>query len=350
MKFKLSEISKISNGKKAVFYDDGTVPVYGANGPIGTTQNSKYNVGDIVIGRVGANAGAVHRPISNFWASDNTMVVTPGERVRSEYLTWLLQKTNFNQMTSGSAQPLLNQDILNSIDFEIPGLSEQDYVISVIEPFENQMGVLTSINDNLTELITVMFNQSKDAWPTAALGSLLHPESKSIKKKEQKKARFLNTGDVTNGVFENVDLSDTDSMPGQAKKLINRDDILYSEIRPVNRHFGLVRLDKPEEYVVSTKLMVLRRNEDVQLPVEYLYFLLTSAAMIREMQFEAESRSGTFPQITFDVIKGYQVPVPPTNHPILGLIKTAINNKIDNDTESALLAETRDTLLNELLH
>ena len=29
MKFKLSEISKISNGKKAVFYDDGTVPVYG---------------------------------------------------------------------------------------------------------------------------------------------------------------------------------------------------------------------------------------------------------------------------------------------------------------------------------
>lgn len=160
MKFKLSEISKISNGKKAVFYDDGTVPVYGANGPIGTTQNSKYNVGDIVIGRVGANAGAVHRPISNFWASDNTMVVTPGERVRSEYLTWLLQKTNFNQMTSGSAQPLLNQDILNSIDFEIPGLSEQDYVISVIEPFENQMGVLTSINDNLLELAETMFSET----------------------------------------------------------------------------------------------------------------------------------------------------------------------------------------------
>lgn len=159
MKFKLSEISKISNGKKAVFYDDGTVPVYGANGPIGTTQNSKYNVGDIVIGRVGANAGAVHRPISNFWASDNTMVVTPGERVRSEYLTWLLQKTNFNQMTSGSAQPLLNQDILNSIDFEIPGLSEQDYVISVIEPFENQMGVLTSINDNLLDLSMTHFER-----------------------------------------------------------------------------------------------------------------------------------------------------------------------------------------------
>lgn len=159
MKFKLSEISKISNGKKAVFYDDGTVPVYGANGPIGTTQNSKYNVGDIVIGRVGANAGAVHRPISNFWASDNTMVVTPGERVRSEYLTWLLQKTNFNQMTSGSAQPLLNQDILNSIDFEIPGLSEQDYVISVIEPFENQMGVLTSINDNLRDLLQEKFKK-----------------------------------------------------------------------------------------------------------------------------------------------------------------------------------------------
>ena len=209
MKFKLSEISKISNGKKAVFYDDGTVPVYGANGPIGTTQNSKYNVGDIVIGRVGANAGAVHRPISNFWASDNTMVVTPGERVRSEYLTWLLQKTNFNQMTSGSAQPLLNQDILNSIDFEIPGLSEQDYVISVIEPFENQMGVLTSINDNLLELASALFEGS---FPNVrggetAIGTLMSnfdkqrkPLSKNQRAQRQGEYRYIGATSVVDHV------------------------------------------------------------------------------------------------------------------------------------------------------
>lgn len=209
MKFKLSEISKISNGKKAVFYDDGTVPVYGANGPIGTTQNSKYNVGDIVIGRVGANAGAVHRPISNFWASDNTMVVTPGERVRSEYLTWLLQKTNFNQMTSGSAQPLLNQDILNSIDFEIPGLSEQDYVISVIEPFENQMGVVTSINDNLLELASTLFEGS---FPNVrggenAIGTLMSnfdkqrkPLSKNQRAQRQGEYRYIGATSVVDHV------------------------------------------------------------------------------------------------------------------------------------------------------
>lgn len=149
MKFKLSDISKISNGKKATFRDNGTVPVYGANGPIGMTQNAKYKMGDIVIGRVGANAGAIHRPSKDFWASDNTMVVAPGESVRSEYLTWLLQNARLNRMTSGSAQPLLNQEILNSIDFEIPTLPEQDYVISLINPIEVRTKILSDINDNL---------------------------------------------------------------------------------------------------------------------------------------------------------------------------------------------------------
>ncbi|MCT0040316.1 restriction endonuclease subunit S [Weissella confusa] len=266
------------------------------------------------------------------------------------YLSSNLFRKLLDSKATGTTVLGIKQSELLNLDIELPDINTQKKIGTLIRSLNAKIEITQLINDNLAELITVMFDQSKDAWPTAALGSLLHPESNSIQKKEQKKARFLNTGDVTNGVFNNVDLRATDSMPGQAKKLINKDDILYSEIRPVNRHFGLVRLDKPEEYVVSTKLMVLRRNEDVQLPVEYLYFLLTSVGMIREMQFEAESRSGTFPQITFDVIKGYQVPVPPTNHPILGLIKTAINNKIDNDTESALLAEARDTLLNELLH
>lgn len=350
MKYKLKELAQIQYGKDHKKLKDGNIPVFGTGGLMRYGDNYLFEGDSVLIPRKGS-LNNLQFVTGKFWTVDTLFwTKIDVEKVIPKYLFYVLKRFDFAQMNVGSAVPSLTTALLNELEVEIPDINLQQSILDKINPFESQITNLSEINDNLTELITVMFNQSKDAWPTAALGSLLHPESKSIKKKEQKKARFLNTGDVTNGVFENVDLSDTDSMPGQAKKLINRDDILYSEIRPVNRHFGLVRLDKPEEYVVSTKLMVLRRNEDVQLPVEYLYFLLTSAAMIREMQFEAESRSGTFPQITFDVIKGYQVPVPPTNHPILGLIKTAINNKIDNDTESALLAETRDTLLNELLH
>lgn len=333
--------------KNGVLFPTASVPSSG--------KVNFYGVGDILVSNIRPYFKKIWMAINpGTHSSDVLNFRTKSPKLTQEYLYIVLESDSFfdyvTLTSKGTKMPRGDKDAIMDFEFSLPSLNVQQKLSNTIMTLERKILMSKQVNDNLTELITVMFNQAKDAWPTAELGNLLHPESNSIKKKEQKKARFLNTGDVTNGVFNKVDLSDTDSMPGQAKKLINKNDILYSEIRPVNRHFGLVRLDKPEEYVVSTKLMVLRRNENVQLPVEYLYFLLTSAAMIREMQFEAESRSGTFPQITFDVIKGYQVPVPPTNHPILGLIKTAINNKIDNDTESALLAETRDTLLNELLH
>ena len=87
-------------------------------------------------------------------------------------------------------------------------------------------------------------------------------------------------------------------MPGQAKKQIRKGDILYSEIRPKNKRYALVRIDA-EDYVVSTKLMVLRLiNEQFS---EYrLYHFLTEKEFIKELQFSAEGRSGTFPQITFE--------------------------------------------------
>ena len=93
-------------------------------------------------------------------------------------------------------------------------------------------------------------------------------------------------------------------MPGQAKKSIQENDILYSEIRPINRHFAFVNF-AAQEYIVSTKLMVLRANDNISSIRLYQY--LTSEDVINELQHEAESRSGTFPQIRFENIKSLKI-------------------------------------------
>lgn len=54
---------------------------------------------------------------------------------------------------------------------------------------------------------------------------------------------------------------------------------------------------KQLSYIASTKLMILRHNDKV-LP-EYLFALLKSNYVIAELHHLAETRSGTFPQITF---------------------------------------------------
>lgn len=119
----------------------------------------------------------------------------------------------------------------------------------------------------------------------------------------------INTSDVENGVMHEGTLTLVQDLKGQFKKTIKKNDILYSEIRPANRRFALVTKDDCSDYVVSTKLMVLRKkNKDVDL--KYLYYCLTNQPFLDMLQRRAENRIGSFPQITFDLLSEYAFYIP----------------------------------------
>ena len=119
----------------------------------------------------------------------------------------------------------------------------------------------------------------------------------------------INTSDVENGVMHEGTLTLVQDLKGQFKKTIKKNDILYSEIRPANRRFALVTKDDCSDYVVSTKLMVLRKkNKDVDL--KYLYYCLTNQPFLDMLQRRAENRIGSFPQITFDLLSEYAFYLP----------------------------------------
>ncbi|ROS84095.1 restriction endonuclease subunit S [Muribaculaceae bacterium Isolate-036 (Harlan)] len=121
--------------------------------------------------------------------------------------------------------------------------------------------------------------------------------------------KAVNTSDVFGGELLDVPYSETTSLKGQFKKTIQFNDILFSEIRPANRRFGRVNIKDTADYVVSTKLMVLRKfNEDVDL--DYFYYCLTNQSFLETLQRRAENRIGSFPQITFDLLGDYRFPIP----------------------------------------
>lgn len=121
--------------------------------------------------------------------------------------------------------------------------------------------------------------------------------------------KAVNTSDVFGGELFDVPYSETTSLKGQFKKTIQYNDILFSEIRPANRRFGRVNIKDTADYVVSTKLMVLRKfNEEVDL--DYFYYCLTNQSFLEILQRRAENRIGSFPQITFDLLGDYKFPIP----------------------------------------
>ena len=120
---------------------------------------------------------------------------------------------------------------------------------------------------------------------------------------------LINTSDVLEGRVLNHERVPNSNLKGQFKKTFQRDDILYSEIRPQNRRFAYVDFS-PIDYIASTKLMVIRAKKDVVSP-KYLYYFLKNSSTVAELQLLAETRSGTFPQITFSEVANLTIPVPP---------------------------------------
>lgn len=180
-------------------------------------------------------------------------------------------------------------------------------------------------------------------WKEYKLGALIKSISKTYKFSNEEVC-FLNTSDTLEGKVINHNYFDPKDLPGQAKKSIELNDILYSEIRPANKRYAFIDFNV-EKYVVSTKLMVLRINNIEVITPKYLYYFLTSDEIVQLLQMLAESRSGTFPQIRFEEISLLDIKLPPINiqNSIVELIsslddKIELNNKINQELET--LAQT----------
>ena len=143
-------------------------------------------------------------------------------------------------------------------------------------------------------------------WKTYKVGDICSSISETYKSKS-KSVVLINTSDVLEGRCLNHEFVPNKDLKGQFKKVFKFGDILYSEIRPANKRFAYIDFDATD-YIASTKLMVLRNNDKVT--NRFLYHYLKSESTIAELQALAESRSGTFPQITFSELSQLEISIP----------------------------------------
>lgn len=147
-------------------------------------------------------------------------------------------------------------------------------------------------------------------WPKVKLGELINPVSETYRGVDDEVV-LINTSDVSEGKITNHNFVENRNLPGQFKKTFKKNDILFSEIRPANKRFALVTQEDCTKYIASTKLMVLRKFSD-EADLRFVYYILTADETLADLQHLAESRSGTFPQITFDTeLRNRTISLPP---------------------------------------
>lgn len=350
---------------------------------------SKYALkkNDIVFSRVGSvdRCALVSDNEENWLFSGRCLRVRVKnlDIVDPKYLSYYFANKKFKRyirsIAVGATMPSINTKILSEIQVEIPDIGSQRKAAELFHSLDSKKWNNESIIKNLEQVSKSLFkhwfvdsefpNEKGEPykssggkmvnselgdipaeWNTYNIGDFVESISQSINKKEKKSAKFLNTSDILDGEIKEVNFLPTDDMPGQAKKLIKNNDILFSEIRPKNRRYAYVDIENPQDYVVSTKLMVLRINEEL-FSSKLFYIWLTLPSTINELNHIAESRSGTFPQITFSIISKLKLALPPKKHfTELEASFTAMLNKINElRLENKALSKLRDTLLPKLL-
>ena len=149
----LSSIISFSNGKKRP-KNSGCIPVYGGNGVLDYADSNNYE-NCIIIGRVGVYCGSVYYENGKCWVSDNAIAALPLDCTDVHFAYYLLKSLHLNERHIGTSQPLLTQGILNNIECNIPELSEQKQIASILYEIDSKIAVNTAINENLRQQITI---------------------------------------------------------------------------------------------------------------------------------------------------------------------------------------------------
>jgi len=182
-----------------------------------------------------------------------------------------------------------------------------------------------------------------DHWIKTKLSFLIDTISETYKFRSDTKVVLINTSDILEGKVNNHLKIFPENVAGQFKKTFRKNDILYSEIRPANKRYAYIDFES-KNYVASTKLMVLRKKNEL-VDNQFIYQLLKSNDTLSKLQVIAESRSGTFPQITFTELSNLEINLPSLKEQkaianILSSLddKIELNNKINKNLEN--LAQT----------
>ena len=147
----------IFSGKNKERNDSGLYPIYGSTGIIGKTNKKEFSNEQILVARVGANAGYVHIAQGEYDVSDNTLIVQNNKNIDLKFLYHTLVNMKLNQYAKGAGQPLITAGQLKSMEINVPPLEEQHRIVSILDKFE-------TLTNSITEGLPLAIEQSQKRY------------------------------------------------------------------------------------------------------------------------------------------------------------------------------------------
>lgn len=299
-------------------------------------------------------------PVDFCIAQDMIALRADESKIYPKYLFAVLRSREIQQQiyntNVGDVIPHFKKQFLDQLMIPIPERSIQEsigdlYYVLSLKAERNKM-----INDNLYAQAKATTKQwiSKstgdyELLPLSDIASI-NPDTYSPKE-TWKYVNYLDTSSITEGCIAEIQhiTPSSEKLPSRARRKIAPNDIVFSTVRPNQRHYGIISEPLPN-MLGSTGFAVIRSKNPLVCN-ELIYLCLTENEFIEKMQQLAEQSTSTFPSIKPSDLGVCEIPCPKdqSSTSFTETLKSLFALIAANQRENISLSEIRDDLLPKLM-
>jgi len=321
---RIGDAIKLEYGKPLPKEDrdnDGSHPVYGANGEIGRTNKFYYDKPSIIVGRKGS-AGEINLTEEKFWPLDVTYFVTFDEaEYNLQFLTYLLQTLNLPSMARG-VKPGINRNDVYRLESQFPPLPEQKRIVAILdEAFAGIDAAIANTEKNLAHArelfesyLNAVFTQKGDGWVEKKLGDMCDritkgssPKWQGIEYVEAPGVLFVTSENVGRNqmLFKKMKYVEEAFNKKDSKSILRQGDVLTNI---VGASIGRTSVFDMDDLANINQAVCLIRCDPNELKNFYLAYLLNSS-FFRQILHDNEIDNARA-NLSLGFFKSLSIPLP----------------------------------------
>lgn len=228
-------------------------------------------------------------PIDFCIAQDMIALRADDSKIYNKYLFAILRSREIQQQiyntNVGDVIPHFKKQFMKQLLIPVPERKIQEAIGDFYYELSYKVELNNRINDNLQQQARTIIrqwliddNHDYEMLPLSEIAEI-NPDTYSPKE-EWEYFYYLDTSSITDGFISEIQYIDptNDKLPSRARRKIAANDIVFSTVRPNQRHFGIISCPK-SNMLASTGFAVIR-SKHPRICNELIYLCLTENEFI----------------------------------------------------------------------